>query len=166
MRVNHSCFDILMPQKLLDGPDVVSIFEQVARKTVAKGVAACRFGDAGPPHSLVHRFLDHRLMHVVAMANTGHRIGVVRRRREMLLARNGSDDRREMPMCANLGAACYRDVGPGVIVPQQERRLIHVHHENFDITVAVKFAKSRATAGMGLIRTRIDRKAIRRSHKT
>ena len=40
MRVNHGRFDILMPQKLLDCSDVVSVFEHVARKTVAKSVAA------------------------------------------------------------------------------------------------------------------------------
>jgi hypothetical protein len=36
--------------------------------------------DAGLPHSLVHRFLDHRLMHMVAMANAGRGVGVMRRR--------------------------------------------------------------------------------------
>jgi len=55
MRVNHGRFDILMPQKILDGPDVVSVFEQVARKTVAKSVAVCRLADAGLAKDLAYQ---------------------------------------------------------------------------------------------------------------
>jgi hypothetical protein len=68
MRVNHGRFDVLMPQKFLDRPDVVSSFEQAGGKTVPKSVAACRLANVGPPHGLMHGFLDHRLRQVVAHA--------------------------------------------------------------------------------------------------
>jgi hypothetical protein len=70
MRVNHGSLDFFVPQKLLDCPDIVSVFEQVAGKTLAKSAATRRLADAGPPHNLVHRLLDDRLSHMVVMAKS------------------------------------------------------------------------------------------------
>ncbi len=40
MRINHGRIHILVPQKLLNRPEVVTGFQQMGRKTVAKGMTA------------------------------------------------------------------------------------------------------------------------------
>lgn len=47
MGVDHGGADILVPEQLLNGADVVTVFKQVGGKAVAKGVAGDRFGNAG-----------------------------------------------------------------------------------------------------------------------
>jgi len=46
MGVDYGSFDISMTQKLLDGADIIAIFEQVSGKTVAQGVATHPFLNA------------------------------------------------------------------------------------------------------------------------
>src|SRR2546422_1421172 len=47
MRVDHRGADILVAEQLLDGPDVVTLLEQVGGKRVTEGVARGRLGNPG-----------------------------------------------------------------------------------------------------------------------
>jgi len=60
-------------QKLLYSSNVLTILKQVRGKRMPQRMAARWFHDAGPPHSLVQRLLDDRLMHTMTMAKTGRR---------------------------------------------------------------------------------------------
>ena len=53
MRVNHSGADVLVPEQFLYGPDIVTRFQQVCCKAVAKGVAANPFDNAGTGNGLL-----------------------------------------------------------------------------------------------------------------
>ena len=46
MGINHCCTHIAVAKKFLDCPYIVSVFQQVSRKRMTKGVATCVFIDA------------------------------------------------------------------------------------------------------------------------
>ncbi len=43
MGINHRCVDMFVPQKFLNGSDVMSRFKEMGRKAVTQGVTACPF---------------------------------------------------------------------------------------------------------------------------
>ena len=45
MRVHHRRTDIPVPQQFLNRPDIVAVLQQLRGERVAKGVAACWFGN-------------------------------------------------------------------------------------------------------------------------
>ena len=47
MGVDHGGSDIAVPQQFLNGPDVLVGSQQMAGKTVAKGMGGCSFQDFG-----------------------------------------------------------------------------------------------------------------------
>ena len=47
MGVNHSGADILMPQKLLNRPNVVAVLKEMSGEAVSEGMIADRFVDPG-----------------------------------------------------------------------------------------------------------------------
>ncbi len=57
--IDLGCFDIPVPQKLLDCPNIISILKQVRGKAVTKYMRADLFCDArnacGVPHSMIDR---------------------------------------------------------------------------------------------------------------
>lgn len=48
MRIDHRGADVLVPEQLLDGADVVSRFEQMCSEGVTERVATHMLDDAGP----------------------------------------------------------------------------------------------------------------------
>jgi len=66
MRVNHRRPDIAVPQQFLDGSNVVSIFDQVGREGVAKGVASDPLGQASFDNRLANSSLYQGLIHAMA----------------------------------------------------------------------------------------------------
>jgi hypothetical protein len=49
MGVDHGRLDAFVPQKLLDGPDVVTTQQEMGGEAVTKGVAGGVLGDPGLP---------------------------------------------------------------------------------------------------------------------
>jgi hypothetical protein len=56
-----------MPEQLLDGPNVIAVFQQMSRERVPEGVARRALRDAGPPHRFPYGPLDRRLMEVMPL---------------------------------------------------------------------------------------------------
>ena len=54
-----------MAQEFLDGPDIIAIFQQMGRKRMPQGMTAAAFLEVGPPYSVLHRFLEHTMRHMV-----------------------------------------------------------------------------------------------------
>ena len=69
-----------MAQQFLDGPQVVAVFEKVGGKRVAQRVRRRGLRDAGPPHGLAHRPLNHRLVQMVPVLYPCVGIRVIRGR--------------------------------------------------------------------------------------
>jgi hypothetical protein len=65
-----------VPEELLHGADVLTVFQQVGGERVAKGVGAGAFGDAGMPDRVPDRPLKDRLMEVVTAVLAGRPIDV------------------------------------------------------------------------------------------
>jgi hypothetical protein len=65
MCVNHRRADIPVPQQFLDSPNIVTIFEQVSRKSMAKGMTTGGLENFGFDACFLKHFLQHRLMQVV-----------------------------------------------------------------------------------------------------
>ena len=57
--VDHRRGNIAVAQKLLNGADVVPVFEQVGRERVPKGVALGVLEDPGTTHRILHRALGN-----------------------------------------------------------------------------------------------------------
>ena len=57
MGVDHRRFDVLVAEQLLDGPNVVAIFEKVGGEAVAEGMRGNRLVYPGKPGGLFDRFL-------------------------------------------------------------------------------------------------------------
>ena len=60
--VNHGRADVTVTKKLLDGSDVVAIFQEVGGEGVPEGMAAGGFGDAGFLDGLPDGPLDDRFV--------------------------------------------------------------------------------------------------------
>jgi hypothetical protein len=69
MAVNHRCRDMLVPEKFLDGPNIVTPFEQIRRERVPQAVRCRRFGNTAPPDGALENALKCGLMQ---MAPTLH----------------------------------------------------------------------------------------------
>jgi hypothetical protein len=65
--VDHRGLDVLMAEQLLDGPDVVAVFEQVGGKGVAEGVTAHRLVDTGQAGRLPHGSLRGTFSQMMAV---------------------------------------------------------------------------------------------------
>ena len=63
--IDHRRFQILVPEQLLDRPDIISLVQQVGGKAVPKCVTAHRFLDSDVTHGLGHPALDYPILQVV-----------------------------------------------------------------------------------------------------
>ncbi len=66
MGINHHRFDIFMTQKLLDGANVVALFQKVGGKAMPKGMTAPVFGDPRLLDSLSHGTLHGLFIEMVS----------------------------------------------------------------------------------------------------
>ena len=69
-----SCFDVFVAEQLLDGANVVAVFEQVGGEGVAEGVRADALGDASGVGSGTDGFLRAACSGVVTANDTGARV--------------------------------------------------------------------------------------------
>ena len=60
-----------MPEKFLNRADIVTIFEKLRRETVPEGVGGSMFRDSRRLDCFLDRFLNHRLIDVVAALHAG-----------------------------------------------------------------------------------------------
>ncbi len=65
MSVNHGRIDILVPQQLLNGTNVISVLQQMGRKRMSKSVTANMFNDSGLQTSLSHSTLHKRFVNMM-----------------------------------------------------------------------------------------------------
>ena len=65
MRVDHRGLDILVAEQFLNGPDIVSVLQQMRGKGMAKRMAACLLRNAGVAYGRLHDALDGRFMEMV-----------------------------------------------------------------------------------------------------
>ena len=72
--VDHRCADVCVAEQLLDGAEVVAVFEEVGRERVAKGVARCAFGDFGELDRAAQGFLHGGFVEVMASPRVATRI--------------------------------------------------------------------------------------------
>jgi hypothetical protein len=84
VRVNHRRRHVLVTQKLLDRPNIITRFEQVGRETVPERVAARWLWDFGVANRLLDGLLDDGFVEV--MAANDARPGIVRRGARLLNA--------------------------------------------------------------------------------
>ena len=82
VQINHRCTDVCMTEQGLHGPDVVAVFEQMRRETVAKSMATRVLRETSPPNCLGHSLLDHRFVQVKTRGWTPSRIPTDPRRRK------------------------------------------------------------------------------------
>lgn len=66
MGIDHSRFDVLMPEEFLDGSDIVAAFQQMCRKGMAKRVTGGALDQTRLPDRPRHRFLQDGLMDMMA----------------------------------------------------------------------------------------------------
>jgi hypothetical protein len=76
-----------VPEKLLNGADVVAILQQVCRKRVSQGIGTAALADARSADGVLDGALQDRLVRVVATALPRPPVTVDARRREDLLPR-------------------------------------------------------------------------------
>ncbi len=62
MGVDHRGAHILVPQELLDGPDVVAIFEQMGREGVTNRATGSRFGQPGAAGGFLDGLWQNKLV--------------------------------------------------------------------------------------------------------
>jgi hypothetical protein len=65
MRVDLGGGHVPVPEQLLNGADVLAVFQQVCGERVAEGVGARPFRDPGLADGILHRALEHGLVQVV-----------------------------------------------------------------------------------------------------
>ena len=63
--INHRGGNIFVPEEFLNGPDIITILQQMRSKTVPESMTACRFGDPGGPNSLLDGILQVSFCDVV-----------------------------------------------------------------------------------------------------
>ena len=66
MRVDHRRFDVAMPQQLLDGSNVRTVFEQVRGKRMAERMARGSFRQTSHHHSFSDGLLHEGFVKVMA----------------------------------------------------------------------------------------------------
>ena len=66
VRVDHGGLHIAVPKQLLNGPDVVAVFQQVRREGMPEGVAGGVLRHPGAPCGLLHGFLQYGFVQMVA----------------------------------------------------------------------------------------------------
>lgn len=82
MRVDHRRPHIRMTKQLLDGPNVVTVLEQMRCKRMTKRMARRSLADPRAQDRLVDGLLDRRFVVVMAAQLAGRRVSVVPRRGE------------------------------------------------------------------------------------
>lgn len=65
MGVNHGGFHVLVPEKFLNGPDVVAAFQELRGERMPESMASGSFGQAGLLHRAVDRLLDDGFVNVM-----------------------------------------------------------------------------------------------------
>ena len=63
--VYHGCVDILMPQQLLNGTNVISVFQQMSCKRMSKGVTTRMFNYSGLQNGFSHSTLHKRFVNMM-----------------------------------------------------------------------------------------------------
>ena len=81
MGVEDRCGDVLVAEKLLDGPDVVAVFEEMGREGMAKAVAGRSLGERRGARGVADRGLKDGLVEVVAAQLAAARLAMVMRGR-------------------------------------------------------------------------------------
>src|SRR5262245_36419256 len=76
MRVDHRRRDVLVPEELLDGSDVVSVLQQMGGERMPERVAGRSLGQRRRRNGLFHRALQDHLVQMVPTALPGLAIDV------------------------------------------------------------------------------------------
>lgn len=97
MRVDHGRLHALMSEELLNGSNVVPIFQQVCRERMTKRVRGHPFREPDPKCGLANGLLHYRLVEVVSVPNAGLRVGVVGSGRKYPLPRPIAIGQRVLP---------------------------------------------------------------------
>jgi hypothetical protein len=97
VRVDHGSADITVAEKLLDGPDVVVVLQQVGGEGVAEGVARGGLGETGGADRVLHGALEDRFVEMVAATLAGEPVHVQPRGREDSLPRPFAPGARVLP---------------------------------------------------------------------
>ncbi len=66
VRVNHGRTNVAVPQKFLNGSNVIAIRQQMVSKRMPECMAGYPFGQSCLPHCLSHGSLHQRFVHVMA----------------------------------------------------------------------------------------------------
>ena len=82
VRVNHRRPDVLVPQELLYGPDVVTVLQKMGGKGMAKRVGGHVLGQPSLSGCLMDCLLNDRFVQVVTMRDSGLSVDVMGRRGE------------------------------------------------------------------------------------
>jgi hypothetical protein len=64
--IDHCCSNILMAEQLLDGANIVALFEEACGKGMSERVATPMIWNSRTPDCPCHGALDHTLIEVVA----------------------------------------------------------------------------------------------------
>ncbi len=76
MGVDHGRRHIPVAQELMDGPNIITVLQEMGRKRMPKTVGACRLGYRGLQHGLSYRFLQHGFMKMVLLPQPGLAIDI------------------------------------------------------------------------------------------
>ena len=82
MRVDHGGADVAVAEKLLDGPDIPVILEQVSREGVTQRVSGRAHRDPCTPHGVLDGPLHDRLVQMMPSPLACHSVDVVARGRK------------------------------------------------------------------------------------
>ncbi len=80
--ITHGCFHILVAEEFLDRPDIIPILQQMGRKAMAEGVAACVFGNSRRTDGGMDRALETALVETIATGFTGCGVNHITARRK------------------------------------------------------------------------------------
>ena len=64
--IDHSGFEVFVPEEFLDGADIIAIFEQVGCEAMAQGMAAYFFVDLGGADGSFERSLECSVVEMMA----------------------------------------------------------------------------------------------------
>ena len=76
VRVDHRGADVVVPQQLLHGPDVASVFQEVGGEGVPERVRRGAFAELRPTTGVEHGALQHGLVKMMATALSCRPVGV------------------------------------------------------------------------------------------